>query len=949
MINWNNQIIQLEEVKNCIKFALNSDKIVCIGVDGPTASGKTVFAKLLQKEISNISKKRVQIIPLDSLLIERKIREKSLKNIKKVGIPFEFEAEVHMRFSKLRYLVDLINLKKKDLSRDQNIILKDLYSRSDKGQCTGNLEINLTNETVLIFEGHYTVRPEFDEILDNNFILLANRDNLIKRKINRVADYRDKKEVEEYFDQIDEPSYLSNYYRFASNKSLIIDNTDFSNPFLVDYEHIEFLLNSRKFLDNKNCSSIKIKEFMFGLHGLSNYEVDDENNIEMLLNKLQENKSLETKKNLSDVFCINKIDHKIYFFNYITKNELEIGLAAKIFNKNIFWIISKKFKKLVHLLYWEGGVFKIENGFIKKLPFLTKKENFINSSTHNHLENFLNNKEFISLALLKEDCNGIINARSFLENANLISYFASAFKYTQFTCRSLGDLFVLTSKDCLDDITKTLTSKPYELNNQCLSLVNENEYFEKETQDFLLTSDFLILKNDLNKKIVKELKEIYFNSDDINIRSAIINGLLHKDNRFFIKEEILQFLKYSVCFFPSSLSRLYVLNRMKLEKTNVLAANIYDITKEPIDSYSYLHTAIENGLPTILQISLNAAGQSEINTNGSKVIGYLNPKEGILDFTNSICETVAKILEENKSYQKNLPFIGVGLDHVDVRGDTPFGRSCRFVRQAIASESITHITLDGSAKFKPKNKLTSELFDAYVEVFKTSLGFLEKTNLDTLDLEFCTGELNYIGEETSPHYPDGDEMSLLPICFSESLKEEVDNEYKTALLNSLKLYVGNLGTTHHGNDQLGSLKIELAGEWQKSLKGTNFITPVLHGTTNSSDELFALASKNCQKINIAGSFLQILLDNLDKSHKEILGYEFFNEKSKLLCSNFDLIKKDKSLSLSSKKELKKEYFRYSKINNVKPISKKNEKIIRKPLYGRNKIANYIFHQLEQKL
>jgi len=284
-----------------------------------------------------------------------------------------------------------------------------------------------------------------------------------------------------------------------------------------------------------------------------------------------------------------------------------------------------------------------------------------------------------------------------------------------------------------------------------------------------------------------------------------------------------------------------------------------------------------------------------------------------------------------------------------VRGDTPLGRSCRFVREAIESESITHITLDGSSKFKPKNKITSELFEAYVKVFKTSLSFLDKTNLDNLDLEFCTGELNYIGEETSPHYPDGEEMSLLPICFSESLKEEGNNEYKTALLNSLKLYVGNLGTTHHGNDKLASLKIELAGEWQKSLEGTNFVTPVLHGTTKSSDKLFALASKNCQKINIAGSFLQILLDNLDKSQKEILGYVSFDEKSKYLCSNFALIKKDKALSLMSKRELKKEYFRYSKINNVKPISKKNGKIIRKPLYGRNKIANSIFTQIEQKL
>ena len=60
------------------------------------------------------------------------------------------------------------------------------------------------NKTVFIFEGHYTTRPQFQKILDKNFILLAKRDNLINRKIERVAEYRDKREVEKYFDLIKE-------------------------------------------------------------------------------------------------------------------------------------------------------------------------------------------------------------------------------------------------------------------------------------------------------------------------------------------------------------------------------------------------------------------------------------------------------------------------------------------------------------------------------------------------------------------------------------------------------------------------------------------------------------------------------------------------------------------------------------------------------------------------
>ena len=126
-----------------------------------------------------------------------------------------------------------------------------MYSRNDKGKCSGQLKINLSNQTILIFEGHYTTRPDFVEVLDNNFILLANKKELIKRKIERVGGYRDKSEVEQYFDLIDEPSYLSNYSRFATNESLIIDNSDFPMTFSVNFYHIKKLLKASRFFDKR--------------------------------------------------------------------------------------------------------------------------------------------------------------------------------------------------------------------------------------------------------------------------------------------------------------------------------------------------------------------------------------------------------------------------------------------------------------------------------------------------------------------------------------------------------------------------------------------------------------------------------------------------------------------------------------------------------------------------
>lgn len=944
MIACKDKILQLKVVRENIKFSINSKKIICIGVDGPTASGKTVFANLLKSEIGNYTNKNIQIIPLDSLLVERSIREKSLQNIKKINIPFEHEAEIHMRFSKLEKLIELIKFFKAGLENQKEIILKNLYSREDKGKCTGELKINLSNQTILIFEGHYTTRPEFTEILDKNYILLANREILIERKIARVSGYRDKKEVEQYFDLIDEPSYLSNYFRFATHKSLIVDNSDFSNPFSVDYFHIKSLLKADRFLNPKTTYSNNIREFTFGLHGLSNYSFN-KNNIENLLFDLNKKENLESKNVLSNVLSNYQIPHKIFYLDYLSKTHLEIGFAANLFEKNIFWILRKSSGEIKNFLFWEGGAYKIEDGAIKRLISLLNKENNFKLGGKDFWNHLAEDKSFLSTFLIKHDSKGFDYC--FLSNSRKVSFLSSALKYSQFDCKSLGDFFAIFHRSNSNKITHKILHDPIVFENNKLNLsTKKSNFYQKKSNNYFLTSDFLILYANLNNNILKELKDIYFSTSDMQIRASIMEGLLHEENKLFVNDDFRNYLNYSKDFFPISMSRLYILKKLGLEQSNVLAASIYDITKDPIDSSTYLNAALENSLPIIFQASLNAIGQNEIDANGSNKVGYLKPKEGVWDFTNSICDVVVKYLNSNNFKKIDPPLFGVGLDHIDVRGDIPIGRSSRFVSEAVNTETITHLTLDGSEYFKPSNKEKLELYKSYVEVFNASLNFLDRTNIDVMDLEFCTGELNYIGNNTLPHYPDGDEISMLPLCFNSSINDQ-DTLYKTNLSNSLKLYVANLGTTHHGNDDEKLLKVSLAKIWQKALEGTTFVSPVLHGTTGSIESTFLLASKSCYKINIAGSFLRILLENLTSTQKKVLGFNFFNEKSKYICSKLNLIKKDKELF--SNKELKKEFLRYSKINNVKPISGKSEKIIRKPLYGRNKIAYNIFSKLEQKV
>ena len=940
-----NKILELKTVKEIIKNAINTKKIFCIGVDGPTASGKTVFAKILKKEIQKNSDKNIEIIPLDSLLVERSLREKSLKNIRQVGISFEHEAEIHMRFSKFEELLNLITLIRSGLENPRKIILNNLYSRSDKGKCSGRLEINLTNQTILIFEGHYTTRPDFDEVLDYNFILLANRKELIKRKIERVAGYRNKNEVEQYFELIDEPSYLSNYSRFAKKESLIIDNSDFYDPFSVNYFHIKKLLKVSSFFDKKPTNSKYIKEFIFGTHGLSSYTFNIKNNIETLLFDLNNKENLINKEIVSSVLSRHKIQHKIFYFDYASKNNLEIGFVVNLFGKNIFWISRKSSEGIKHLLFWEGGSYKIENDLITRLDYLINEENFSKAIRNDFWENLSEGKCFLSKFLLDE--NSKKYDYCFLENSYKLSFIASALNYSQFSCKSLGDLFAISFKSNSNQINNKIKHNPKVFNiNKLLLSEKRTKYFTKKSSYYLLTDDFLILYKKLNKKIFKELKDIYFTSEDMQIRSSIIEGLLHVDNKHFVKEDFRKCLYFCKGYFPISMSRLYILRKLEYEQSNVLATNIYDISKDPIDSYTYLKTALENSFPIIFQASLNSIGQREKAINGSHNEGYLKPKKGVKDFTQSICDIVVECLNDEKAYSHNPPFFGVGLDHVDVKGNVPIGRSNRFVSEAISTETITHITLDGSEQFKPATKSKIDLYKSYIEVFKASLNFLDKNNTDVIDLEFCTGELNYIGNNKNPHYPDGDEISMLPLCFNASIDSE-DILYSTYLSNTLKLYVANLGTTHHGDDKEHLLKINLAEIWQKSLENSNFISPVLHGTTGSSESTFSIASKSCFKINIAGSLLQILLENLTSNQKKILGFNFFDERSKYLCSKFNLIKKDNELI--NTKQLKKEFLRYCKINMIKRILDKNEKIIRKPLYGRNKIAKTIFAKLEHKL
>ena len=279
--------------------------------------------------------------------------------------------------------------------------------------------------------------------------------------------------------------------------------------------------------------------------------------------------------------------------------------------------------------------------------------------------------------------------------------------------------------------------------------------FERHlTEAFSLSPDFLTLNSMLTRETMFRLKSIFFESDNLKLRSTIFKCLTHVRNQSKVPAGFVELLNNLQAIFPTSMSKLYTFSELSAVTNNVLAVNAYDLSADSIDISAYLTAAAENGRPAIVQISQNAVGQLERNGTTNSV-GYLKPQNGIGDFAQAVQRELLLLLEESGGKNLTGLFFGLGLDHVDVRGDDPNGRSTRFVDQAIAEECITHITLDGSECFKPANSDKTLIADAYVEVFQRAFEFYRNCDACFEDLEFCTGELNYVGDSKEPHFSFG--------------------------------------------------------------------------------------------------------------------------------------------------------------------------------------------------
>ena len=149
----------------------NNQNVTIVGIDGPTAVGKTILANRIASKI----KKNVFIFRLDWTLKNRKFRENKLKFYKNNNTQFLYEAEEHMDLSIAYNFLNAIKNHNFNKKKEFSTHLKNLYNR-EKGS-KNNLSINckLKKNSIIIIEGHYTAHSEICKALDYNILLLGQK------------------------------------------------------------------------------------------------------------------------------------------------------------------------------------------------------------------------------------------------------------------------------------------------------------------------------------------------------------------------------------------------------------------------------------------------------------------------------------------------------------------------------------------------------------------------------------------------------------------------------------------------------------------------------------------------------------------------------------------------------------------------------------------------------
>lgn len=977
-----------------IEAILTKKHIAIIGIDGPTASGKTILANSLGESVKELGL-NFDFYRLDWQLKKRAERIEDLKRIKESDQRFFLEGEMHMHLEEFELMLKKINFlnqsKNSDEIFNENINIENLYDRENSGKRTGKYSYQLKNKTVLICEGHYTSRTEYSGLIDFNICLLAEEDELLKRKVQRVSGYRVASQAEDYFYSIDLPSFKYHLERNFRNIDLILDNTNYTNPLVVKNK---FLINWYKSnnLSNEFNSKISDKKFQLKeskddlfnkIFSVSRLDLHIDKNIFVrLLNfSKQLEKIISTRllsqadnpeyeitshledaiKNLNDIIQSENVDN---FVELATKNSfyipprerrLPFSIGINLFSKKNR--IKKEFISILYNIFntkcelifsWKGGTHKIRKlinlsginninpeeviggwskyskipkdnlieskiiklytptdfcvpSFIKGFEFekiYTGKEHEL-TSFYSIFDTFIRESNAVLVHRFSEFCE--LNYYKFmLENCGSITfricnYLISIRSYDENLCKIARDF---KSNWISEDLNEYNYENSYDIkiNNE---LLEAKEKVKNLTSIFTLTDTFLVRKQEFLKveigTIIKELK-ILLSSDNRTVRKRAFQYIQEEspflsisENKFIkcfgIKEQkenpqdiqIRDLPKY----YPTIMAELYLWQHIRGDSSAILGANIYDLKGAlSIDAQGVLEATSDKQTAVVLQASFNALGQKEKHDK-KNYEGYLQCEKGGSSLTKYCIRTCIYNYHFNNIER---PLYGIGLDHVDSRNDLPNGRAKRFLNDAMIDKNITHIVLDGSSKFAASSRDPITLKNSYQKVVNYEISLLSGIEDSFLvDKEYCIGELSYIGDSDEAMIPSTSEINL----FIKNLRNSLFKNGFGYENCRPSLFIGNVGTTHHGQDK-NIVNSSISYTWVESSKKYSFISAVLHGTTNSSRNTLYTSTSGCHKVNVAGDFLKVFQKSLPLGKK----FTEFSERSKYLMPEISILKQD---------------------------------------------------------
>ena len=113
--------------------ALDGKRITVVGIDGPTAAGKTMLAAALTAAL-RAAGQSTWTFQLDWALKDRAAREADVAHLRGVDAAFEFEAELHMRLGLAHKALEAVARFNRQVQLgnmdDQKVTLTELYARA---------------------------------------------------------------------------------------------------------------------------------------------------------------------------------------------------------------------------------------------------------------------------------------------------------------------------------------------------------------------------------------------------------------------------------------------------------------------------------------------------------------------------------------------------------------------------------------------------------------------------------------------------------------------------------------------------------------------------------------------------------------------------------------------------------------------------------------------------